>query len=77
MFVCGGIRMQVPNSSTGVEYNRKCYDHSREGPVRQPSAYQITKQLKNQEKVLRDHNLVMGPMNAFSDYYNTANYGPH
>merc|ERR1711976_83796 len=55
----------------------KPHDHSREGPVSRPTHYQISKELRHQEKVLRNHNLVMGPMDAFKEYFHpNANYGP-
>ena len=35
---------------------------------------QITKQIRHQAKVLRDSNIVMGPMSAFADYFDPRNY---
>ncbi|KAK2167593.1 hypothetical protein LSH36_26g10038 [Paralvinella palmiformis] len=37
----------------------------------------IYKDLKRQEKILRDHNLVMGPMSSFSEYFDANSYNPH
>lgn len=37
-------------------------------------AYHVEKQLRQQEKELRNHNLVMGPIQAFHEYYDSKNY---
>ena len=58
-------------------YNQQVYDHSRNSRVCRPTSYQVSKELRHQEKVLRNHNLVMGPMAAFQEYFHpAANYGP-
>ena len=70
-----GFLLALPNrhfATSGVAYDRQMYDHSREGPVRRPTDYEIKKQLYRDAKVLRDNNLVMGPMQAFSEYFDPA-----
>ena len=64
-------------AQSGAVYNQETYDHGRDGPVCRPTWNQVHKELKHQEKVLRNNNLVMGPMPAFQAYFEpTANYGP-
>ncbi|ELT88884.1 hypothetical protein CAPTEDRAFT_226165 [Capitella teleta] len=46
-------------------------------PFCRPSSYQVQKELRHQEKVLRNNNLIMGPISAFQEYFEpNAPYGP-
>ena len=67
------INLTNLSSSTDIDV----VNSYRAEPCSQPSTYQIYKELRHQEKVLRNNNLIMGPMTAFQEYFEpNAQYGP-